>query len=227
MRRTFSICLIDRGLLGTLFVVSDETAAAARRQRVEDEIKGMLRDRRLDGIVRTLQAHFHGQPQLAEDAVLEAISRLLRQIERNDVSHVLTYIQKVATNFMKKELHRLKPIGGGVDSLDAKLDDPDTDWDLEADLTSKDTPGRLDDQIGRDLLAGLKAVTATWNENIRVITNLVLDHVFADDYDWMTADDLAQEASAILGIEVSAATASMWKSRGLKRLRDHFNFDEY
>jgi hypothetical protein len=42
----------------------------------------------------------------------------------------------------------------------------------------------------------------------------------------MTADDLAQEASAILGIEVSAATASMWKARGLKRLREHFNFDE-
>lgn len=207
--------------------MSDETEAAARRQRIEDEIKGMLRDRRLDGIVRTLESQFHGQSQLAEDAVLEAIARLLRQIERNDVAHVLTYVQKVATNYIKKELHRLKPIGGGIDSLDAKVDDVNSEWDPEAELSYGDTPGRLDDQVGRDLLAGLKALTAGWNENIRVITNLVLEHVFADDYDWMTADDLAQEATAILGVEMSSATASMWKSRGLKRLREHFNFDEY
>lgn len=187
----------------------------------------MLRDRRLDGIVRTLESQFHGQPQLAEDAVLEAIARLLRQIERNDVPHVVTYVQKVATNYIKKELQRLKPIGGGMDSLDAKVDDPVSKWDPEAELSFEDTPGRLADQVGRDLLVGLKTLTAGWNENIRVITNLVLEHVFADDFDWMTADDLAQEATAILGVEVSAATASMWKSRGLKRLREHFNFDEY
>ncbi|CCI51683.1 hypothetical protein BN13_1140006 [Nostocoides jenkinsii Ben 74] len=43
----------------------------------------------------------------------------------------------------------------------------------------------------------------------------------------MTADDLAQEVTAILGIDVSPATASMWKSRGLQRLRAHFNFDDH
>ena len=202
------------------------TEAAERRRRVVDEIRGMLRDRRLDGIVRTLQTQFHGQPQLAEDAVLEAIARLLSQIERNDITHVVPYVQKVASNYIKKELDRLKPIGG-IDSLDAKADGSESDWEPEADLSYEHVPGRLDDQVGRDLLAALKALTAGWNENIRVITNLVLEHAFADDYDWMTADDLAQEATAILGFEVSAATASMWKSRGLKRLREHFNFDEY
>ncbi|WP_392507882.1 RNA polymerase sigma factor [Naumannella halotolerans] len=206
--------------------MSDETEETARRRRVEAEIKAMLGDRRLDGIIRTLESQFHGQPQLAEDAVLEAIARLLRQIERNDIPHVLTYIQKVATNYIKKELTKLKRVGGSIDSLDVKLEDEQAEWQPEADLSNDDTPGRLDEQVGRDLLNGLKAITATWNDNIRVVTNLVLDHTFADDYDWMTADDLAQEASAILGIEVSAGTASMWKARGLKRLREHFNFDE-
>ncbi len=206
--------------------MSDETEETVRRRRVEAEIKAMLVDQRLDGIVRTLESQFHAQSHLAEDAVLEAIARVLQQIERNDIPHVLTYIQKVATNYIKKELTKLKRLGGAIDSLDAKLEDDEHEWEPEADLSDEDTPGRLDEQVGRDLLAGLKAITANWNDNIRVVTNLVLDHTFADDYDWMTADDLAQEASAILGIEVSAATASMWKARGLKRLREHFNFDE-
>lgn len=205
--------------------MSDETEETARRRRVEDEIREMLISQRLDGIVRTLESRFHGHPQLAQDAVLEAIARLLVQIERNDVSHVLTYIQKVATNYIKKELAKLEQAGLTVDSLDAALED-ETGWEPEAVLADDDTPGRLDDQVARDLLTGLKAITATWNENIRVVTNLVLDHTFADDYDWMTADDLAQEAGAILGIEVSAATATMWKARGLRRIREHFNFDE-
>lgn len=186
----------------------------------------MLVSQRLDGVVRTLESQFHGHPQLAQDAVLEAIARLLVQIERNDVSHVLTYIQKVATNYIKKELKKLESAGVTLDSLDAALENDVEGWEPVAVLADDETPGRLDEQVARDLLASLKAVTATWNENIRVVTNLVLDHTFADDYDWMTADDLAQEAGAILGVEVSAATATMWKARGLKRLREHFNFDE-
>lgn len=210
----------------TLVRVSENTEEAERRRRVEDEIKKMLVDQRLDGIIRTLESQFRGHSQLAEDAVLEAIARVLQQIERNDVTHVVTYIKMVATNYIKRELDKLKKIGGTVDSLDARLESVESDWEPQADLSGADTPGRLDEQVGRDLLNGLKAITASWNDNIRVVTNLVLDHTFADDYDWMTADDLAQEASAILGVEVNAAVASMWKSRGLKRLRDHFNFDE-
>lgn len=210
----------------TLFPVSDDTEETTPRRRVEREVKMMLIDKRLDGIVRTLESQFPGQSHLAEDAVLEAIARVLRQVERNDVPHVLTYVQKVATNYIKKELTKLKRAGGAIDSLDARLEDGENGWEPEADLSDEDIPGRLDEQVGRDLLKGLKAITATWNDNIRVVTNLVLDHTFADDYDWMTADDLAQEASAILGIEVSPATASMWKARGLKRLREHFSFDE-
>jgi DNA-directed RNA polymerase specialized sigma24 family protein len=207
--------------------VSDGTQDTSRRRRVEAEIKAMLVDRRLDGMVRALESRFHGHSQLAEEAVLEAIARVLRQIEHNEIPHVLTYIQKVATNYIKKELVKLNQVGGAIDSLDGRLESDENGWEPEAELSNDDTPGRLDEQVGRDLLDGLKALTATWNDNIRVVTNLVLDHTFADDYDWMTADDLAHEASAILGIEVSAATASMWKARGLKRLREHFNFDEY
>ncbi|CCI51682.1 sigma factor [Nostocoides jenkinsii] len=96
--------------------MSEETDGAARRRRVEGEIRALLNDRRLDGIVRTLESHFPGNPQLAEDAVLEAVARLIQQIERNDVTHVVTYIQKVATNYIKKELTRLAQLGG-VDSL--------------------------------------------------------------------------------------------------------------
>ncbi len=203
--------------------MSDGTDETARRRRVEDEIKKMLVDRRLDGVVRALESRFPGRAQLAEDAVLEAVARLIRQIERNDVAHVLTYIQMVASNYIKNELKKLERL----ESLDAKLEDENSVWEPEADLLDGDSPGRLDEQVGRELLVGLKAITATWNENIRVVTNLVLDHTFADDYDWMTADDLAQEASAILGEEVSPATASMWKSRGLKRLRAQFDFDEF
>jgi DNA-directed RNA polymerase specialized sigma24 family protein len=206
--------------------VSNETEETARRRRVEGEIKEMLLNQRLDGIVRTLESQFHGHPQLAQDAVLEAIARLLVQIERNEVSHVLTYIQKVATNYIKKELKKLEQAGVTVDSLDAALGYDEANWEPEAALAYEDTPGRLDEQVARDLLASLKAITALWNENIRVVTNLVLDHTFADDYDWMTADDLAQEAGAILGIEVNAATATMWKARGLRRIREHFDLDE-
>jgi hypothetical protein len=201
--------------------VNNETVETTRRDRVESEISAMLRDRRFDGLIGRLSVQFPGHLQLAEEAACEAVARVLHQIERNDIPNVTAYLYKVATNYLNKALTKR---GIHETSLDGKQEF-DPEFDIEAELPAERTPGALEDHVGDDLLRDLKLVTAAWNDNVRVITNLVLEHAFADDYDWMTAEDLAQEASAILGVEMSPQTATMWKSRGLKRIRDHFNFD--
>lgn len=173
----------------------------------------MLRDGRFDGLVRRLQAQVPSHRQLAEDAVLEAVARLIAHVERRQVTHVAAFLYRVALNFMRRELKR----GLGLES---PLHD-----DAARALAAPDRADALDEQIGRDLLNTLKQITATWNDNIRVVTNLVLDHAFADDYDWMTAEDLASEASQILGAELPPATVTMWKARGLRRLRECLDLD--
>ncbi len=52
----------------------------------------------------------------------------------------------------------------------------------------------------------------------RVIDVEDADAVVADLY--MSSEDLAEEASVLLGREISADEARTWKSRGLKRLRE-------
>lgn len=206
---------------GTLVCVTNEIVGTTRRDRVESEIGAMLRDHRFDGLVARLCAQFPGHRQLAEDAACEAVARVLKQIERNEIPSITSYMYKVAINYMNKVLMKR---GDHETSLEGRQE-ISPDFDIEAELPAERTPGALDTDIGAELLRDLKKVTGTWNDNVRVITNLVLEHAFADDYDWMTAEDLAQEASAILGEEMSPQTATMWKSRGLKRIREHFNFD--
>jgi hypothetical protein len=201
--------------------MTNENVETSRRDHVESEIVAMLRDRRFDGLVARLCAQFPGHRQLAEDAACEAVARVLKQIESNEIPSLTSYMYKVATNYMSKVLTKQS---GRETSLEGRKE-VNPEFDVEAELGAERTPGALDERIGADLVRNLKSVTATWNDNIRVITNLVLEHAFADDYDWMTAEDLAQEASAILGEEMSSQTATMWKSRGLKRIREHFNFD--
>ena len=163
----------------------------------------MLADRRLDGLIQRLNARYPGHRQLAEDAACHAVVKILEQISSTEIRSVGAYLYQVADNHIRRTLGGVVP-PLDIDDFDPKADEP---------------PDALE---GADLLRLLKNATALWNDNIRVVTNLVLDHTFLDDYDWMTAEDLADEASAILSEEVSAASASMWKSRGLTRLRELF-----
>lgn len=163
----------------------------------------MLADRRFDGLIRRLNAKYPGHRQLAEDAACHAVVKILERIASTEIRSVGAYLYQVADNHIRKTL------GGVIPELDIDDYDPKDD----------EIPDALE---GAELHRLLKRATVGWNDNIRVVTNLVMDHIFLDDYDWMTAEDLADEASAILGEEVSAASASMWKSRGLARLRELF-----
>lgn len=72
----------------------------------DEEVIGMLRDGRFDGLVRRLQARIPSHRQLAEDAALEAVARLLAHIERAPVTQVAAFLHRVAHNYMLKELKR-------------------------------------------------------------------------------------------------------------------------
>lgn len=181
----------------------------------------MLREHRFDGLIRRLESRYPGHRSLVEEAALEAVARVVRQIEANDISNLSAYMYKVADTYVRGELRMRVNREASLEELAESAND----FDPPAALAHDETPDELSGRTGEDLLAGLKAMTATWNDNIRVVTNLVLEHTFKDDYDWMTAEDLAQEATAILGEKVSPQTATMWKSRGLGRLRERFDFD--
>lgn len=179
-----------------------ENVAETSRDHVEDEIVSMLGDARVDGIVRSLSRKYPHNASRVEDAVCEAFIQVIGASKRRHIDNVAAYLTRTAENHLLKSLGR-EPLWGSINEM--------------GELDESDQFGAID---AKDTFRALKQATTNWNERIRVVVNLVLDAAYLGEY--LTAEDLAYETSAILGEEVEPATASMWKSRGLKRLSEEF-----
>lgn len=176
------------------------------REAADAAITSMLRERGFDGIVRSLMGTTRAPQQMAEDAVMHAVAQTLKRADDHEVTNVATYVFVSARN----ELFRILKAEGRFRTIDEQDGDPDS----EPELTEAEA---------NDLLRWIKTLIKDWNENIRIATSLALDHAFLDEWQDLTMDDFASELEDILGVEVSAKTAAMWKHRGLTRLRNQMN----
>lgn len=171
------------------------------RNAAETAITSMLHDRGFDRIVRSLMGSTRAPQQMAEDAIMHAVAQTLKRAEEHDVLNVPTYVFVSARN----ELFRILKNEGRYRSLDEKEDQAHP---------------QVSEAEARDLLRWIKSLIKDWNENIRVATSLALDHAFLDEWQDLSMDDFAAELEEILGTEVSAKKAALWKHRGLARLRN-------
>lgn len=159
----------------------------------------MLRDGRIDGIVRFLEGRHRQWADFVEDAVFESIVKLLATAERRDVENPTAFITRVAERQLLRAIGRARGQQAEIDELESE--------DAEHDVVEVRATVRM-----------LKATMAGWTESVRVVTVLVLDALAADEP--LSSGDLARDASAILGRTVTADECRTWKSRGLERLRE-------
>lgn len=168
-----------------------------------EAIAEMVRDRRLDGVVRSLATKYSAPLALVEDAVSIATAKVLRRAEEHEIQGMVPYFYRSADNALKTLLKKEGKYAGLRDDYD------------EEDERIHDVA----DVDGANLLKWLKSLTKDWPDHLRVATNLVLDYAFSEEWDEPTAEQLAQELEDTLLEPVSAVNARKWKSRGLARLR--------
>lgn len=180
---------------------------ADSQSRVGREIADMVRDRRIDGMVRML-AQRHGAPlAMVEDAVSSAAVSILERSAAHEIENVGGYFFRAADNKLKRLLTAANRHGDFEE-----LDHPDDD--------SKGGLPKHSDVDAADLLAWFKSLTRDWNTNLRVTVDIVLDAAFSIEYDEPTSEELADELESVLMQPVSPVNARQWKSRALRRLRD-------
>ncbi len=160
----------------------------------------MLRERRIDKLVKFLEKKYSNCPQLVDDAVLESIASALEVSERRPIHKVGAFIAKVADRRVLRALRRER-LG------DAARDTEEAKFSAELDLID-----------AKRTVEMLKRAMQQWAETVRVVTGLVLDSVVQDVE--LSSEDLAAEASNLLARDITADEARVWKSRGLKKLRE-------
>ncbi|MFS0868063.1 hypothetical protein AB3M83_12120 [Microbacterium sp. 179-B 1A2 NHS] len=190
---------------------------AGSKSRVGREIADMVRDRRIDGMVRML-ARRHGAPLvMVEDAVSSAAVSVLERSAAHDIDDVAGYFFRAADNKLKRLL-----MASNRHSEFDELEHPrDDEFDDRLPMHS--------DVDAQNLLDWFKSLTRDWNTNLRVTVDIALDAAFSIEYDEPTSEELATELESVLMQPVTPVNARQWKSRALRRLRDevtaHFAHD--
>lgn len=190
---------------------------ADSQSRVGREIADMVRDRRIDGMVRML-AHRHGAPlAMVEDAVSAAAVSVLERSGSHEIDDVGGYFFRAADNKLKRLLTAANR-HGEFDELEHPIGED-----------SNEGLPKHSHVDAENLLAWFKSLTRDWNTNLRVTVDIVLDAAFSIEYDEPTSEELAEELESVLMQPVSPVNARQWKSRALRRLRDevtaHFAHD--
>lgn len=181
---------------------------ADSQSRVGREIADMVRDRRIDGMVRMLAQRHSAPLAMVEDAVSSAAVSVLERSAAHEIDDVGGYFFRAADNKLKRLLTTANR-HGDFEELDHPVDD-----DLNRGLP------KHSDVDAADLLAWFKSLTRDWNTNLRVTVDIVLDAAFSIEYDEPTSEELADELESVLMQPVSPVNARQWKSRALRRLRD-------
>lgn len=187
------------------------------KERVGREIADMVRDRRVDGMVRMLAGRHHAPLAMVEDAIGLAAVNVLERAVDHEIDNVAGYFYRSAENNLKRML------------IAANRHDEYEEVEHPVGVDDHDALPKHSDVDAADLLAWFKSLTRDWNTNLRVTVDIVLDAAFSVEYDIPTAEELAEELELALLEPVSPVNARQWKSRALRRLRDevatHFGTD--
>jgi DNA-directed RNA polymerase specialized sigma24 family protein len=174
------------------------------RDRLEEALETMLRDRFPEGLVRLLQNDFPGVAYAdREDAVAIGFEKLVAADRVMDSPR--GYVTAVAVNAMKRILRKRALEALSVDGDEDETGDP---W---ADPT-------FDEASTANAYAFMRDLVGAWeSKNLKTATMLVIDAGRLGEP--INGVELAQRLEEILGEQVLPVTARKWRERGLRRLR--------
>lgn len=185
------------------------TADYELNDEMASEVEQMLRDGRLEGLVRTVQSSYPALAHEAEAAVGHAVEVVIRKKKSPDKP--FSYLTACAYN----EIKRIGKFLAREVSLEGLREDDA--WEPAYNEWSVAERALMDETYRH-----LSAHVATWeNNNVRIVTATYLEAIHGGDPP--SAADVADELSAVTGSEVSADEVRTWKSRGFKRLRTYIN----
>lgn len=169
------------------------------------EVEEMLRDGRIEGLVRQIQRAYPALVDEAEAAVGHAVEALVGAKKNPDKP--FSYLVSCAFNEIKKiGKFRARSV-----SLDALKDG--TEWELAYDEWSAEERALVDETYKVLMLH-----VSTWGtNNVRIVTEAYLEAAHLGEPP--RAADVADELSSLTGNEVSEEEVRSWKSRGFKKLR--------
>ena len=171
-----------------------------------DELEDIVLGRHfLTGLVGQLvSAYPSAGSGLAEEAVEEAIRKLVKRMGRPPpVLDVRGYLAKTAFNTLNKTAPKI--VGHEV-PLDQRPD--------------AEVPSAEDEALRDAAVRAVKAEIRIWtNRNVREVMLVYVDAIALGEP--IEAEEVAELVSPILGEEISAASVRVWKQRGLKRLREY------
>lgn len=168
----------------------------------------MVSGRELERIARALERDLDVPATEADDAVLEAVVRTLERDGPLDRSKVGAFVLRTARNHLIDYQRARRRFDEAAPDLYEEYDD-----------------GRMADRIvGEQVFRDIRAVVEGWeNANWRAVTLAFLDAAYAGEE--ITYTELAERASAARGEVLSPDSVRVWKSRGVKRLRDELTSD--
>lgn len=173
-------------------------------------LEGLIRQRFLEGLVRQLERGYPGAGYAkCEDAVCEAAARLVERLRKPPaVTDVRSYISKVAHNVLKNHAQR-------VDNHESPLEERD----------DREVSSAEEEALRFAAVEAIKAEIKLWeNAHIREVMLVTIEAVAIGEPIEMA--EIAEIAGQNLGEELSLQSVAVWKSRGLKKLREFFNADD-
>ena len=205
--KVFGLEVFRNGPSDTLICV---TADGELNEAMAAEVEEMLRDGRIEGLVRQVQKAYPGLSHEADAAVGHAVEALIRKSPSPD-KPPFSYLAACAYN----EIKRIGKFRASNVSLDGLRDE--SDWEPAYDEWSAEERALVDETY-KELMAHV----ATWeNNNVRIVTEAYLEAVNSGRPP--KAAEVADELSVVTGNEVSEDEVRTWKSRGFKRLRTYVN----
>ncbi len=189
-----------------------------RRDKASDKtlvdlIEAMVRDRFLDGVTRLLEVRFRASDLvLYEDAVAEAVKKLLEAGERREIRDPRAYLTTIAINEMHGALRR-----AAIEILPDAPDEGDEER-FDAHRVDADDRPTEDAAVGRLVYEYVTGLVRAWEtEKLRTTTLLVLEGAFVGEP--LSGRELTERLSDILGEDIEEDTARQLRKRGLDRLR--------
>ncbi|GAB3332578.1 hypothetical protein RMN56_10260 [Micromonospora halotolerans] len=173
-----------------------EVGAPADR---EQEIMRLISTGFFDGCVRMLGVSMRIDQADVEDAILDAIVRVLeRDARKAPIEDMQKYLYSSARNNLRR---RLKALARSA----------------EAELNDGEHPSAEQEALSAARYAELVAHVKTWeNARIRVVTLLYLAGIYEGDP--LTITEVAIQAGEILGEEIQVGSIGTWRKRGFDRL---------
>lgn len=193
----------------------------ATRPRLADIAEDMVRSGFLDGLTRLLDDRFRGVREVFyEDAVAEAVKKLLEAGERREIANPHGYITTIAMNEMRRTLKR-----AALEQLPETSDEDGDDQWMVGDRAAEDRPTE-DTVVGEAVYAYVKDLVEHWeSRNLRTTTLLVLEGAYLSEV--LSGEELAERLREILDEDVLEPTARQWRKRGLDRLRQQLATEGY